>query len=251
LDALRGFAMQMKRASSMDINFASRFRRRLLIMFVLGLLHAILFYVGDILTVYAITGLFLVLFRNKSDRYILRAAVILTLLPIVQYAIMLGINVANPPAPSPPETGPRFLDQVINTYRTGTYLEIIKNNLGGLIIGRYPDLFFTGRFFRVLAMFLIGFYVSKNMIHANVQAYRPLIHIYELRLGNGSIGRTRETFAHRICDLHWPIDLQPCMAALFPFRPGRMALEIVDLQKMATVSEGRIVGRWKFHSGKA
>ncbi|GGH21265.1 DUF418 domain-containing protein [Dyadobacter endophyticus] len=170
-----GFALQMKRASSADINFASRFRRRLLIMFVLGLLHAILFYVGDILTVYAITGLFLILFRNKSDRFILRAAVILTLLPIVQYAIMLGVNLANPPAPSPPESGPRFLDQVIDTYRTGTYLEIITNNLGGLIIGRYPDLFFTGRFFRVLAMFLIGFYISKNLIHANVQAYRPLI----------------------------------------------------------------------------
>lgn len=170
-----GFALQMKRASSTDINFASRFRRRLLIMFVLGLLHAILFYVGDILTIYAITGLFLILFRNKSDRFILRAAVILTLLPIVQYAIMLGVNLANSSAPSPPETGPRFLDQVIDTYRTGTYLEIIKNNLGGLIIGRYPDLFFTGRFLRVLAMFLIGFYVSKNLIHANVQAYRPLI----------------------------------------------------------------------------
>lgn len=170
-----GFALQMKRASSADINFASRFRRRLLIMFVLGLLHAILFYVGDILTIYAITGLFLILFRNKSDRFILRAAVILTLLPIVQYAIMLGVNLANPPAPSPPESGPRFLDQVIDTYRTGTYLEIITNNLGGLIIGRYPDLFFTGRFFRVLAMFLIGFYISKNLIHANVQAYRPLI----------------------------------------------------------------------------
>lgn len=170
-----GFALQMKRASSADINFASRFRRRLLIMFVLGLLHAILFYVGDILTVYAITGLFLILFRNKSDRIILRAAVILTLLPIVQYAIMLGVNLANPPAPSPPESGPRFLDQVIDTYRTGTYLEIITNNLGGLIIGRYPDLFFTGRFFRVLAMFLIGFYISKNLIHANAQAYRPLI----------------------------------------------------------------------------
>jgi uncharacterized protein len=170
-----GFALQMNRASIADINFASRFRRRLLIMFVLGLLHATLLYVGDILTVYAITGLFLILFRNKTDRFILRSAVILNLLPIVQYAIFLGFNLANPPAPAPPETGPRFLDQVIETFRTGTYLEIFTNNLGGLLIGRYPDLLFTGRFFRVLAMFLVGFYISKNMIYANVTAYRPLI----------------------------------------------------------------------------
>jgi uncharacterized protein len=37
------------------------------------------------------------------------------------------------------------------------------NNIGGLIFGRYPDLVFTGRFFRVLAMFLVGFYVTRSM----------------------------------------------------------------------------------------
>lgn len=170
-----GFALQMKRANVADINFASRFRRRLLIMFFLGLLHAILLFVGDILTVYAITGMFLILFRNKSDRFILQSAVILTLLPIVQYAIMLGFHLATPPATSPPENDQPFLDQLIEIYRTGSFLEIIQYNLGGLIVGRYPDLLFTGRFFRVLSMFLIGFYISKNLIHIHIEAYRPLI----------------------------------------------------------------------------
>ncbi|RYY23809.1 MAG: DUF418 domain-containing protein, partial [Chitinophagaceae bacterium] len=55
------------------------------------------------------------------------------------------------------------------------FIGIVKNNLGGLLLGRYPDLLFTGRFFRVLAMFLVGLYVSKNMIYANVQANRPLL----------------------------------------------------------------------------
>ncbi|HTE24049.1 DUF418 domain-containing protein [Flavitalea sp.] len=172
-----GFALQMKRAAAFDINFTARFRRRLLIMFIFGLVHAIFLYVGDILTVYALTGFVLILFRNASNKFLLRSAFVLLLLPVIQYSIFWGMNLANPPAVviEPPTDEPRFFDIMIETYRTGSFIDIVKNNLGGLIFGRYPDLFFTGRFFRVLAMFLVGFYISKNMIYANVQANRPLI----------------------------------------------------------------------------
>ena len=172
-----GFALQMKRAAAFDINFTARFRRRLLIMFIFGLVHAIFLYVGDILTVYSLTGFVLILFRNASNKFLLRSAFVLLLLPVIQYSIFWGMNIANPPAVvvQPVTNEPGFFDILIETYRTGSFIDIVKNNLGGLIFGRYPDLFFTGRFFRVLAMLLIGLYISKNMIYANVQANRPLI----------------------------------------------------------------------------
>ncbi len=53
--------------------------------------------------------------------------------------------------------------------------EIIKTNIGGLIFGRYPDLFFTGRFFRVLGMFLIGFYVTRRMLFSNLEERKPFL----------------------------------------------------------------------------
>jgi uncharacterized protein len=172
-----GFALQMKRAAAFDINFTPRFRRRLLIMFTFGLIHAIFLYVGDILTVYALTGFVLILFRNASDKILLRSAFVLFLLPVIQYSIFWGINLANPPAEivQTATDQPRFFDLLIQTYRSGSFIDIIKNNIGGLIFGRYPDLFFTGRFFRVLAMFLIGLYISKNMIYVNIEANRKLI----------------------------------------------------------------------------
>jgi uncharacterized protein len=170
-----GFALQLKRASALDTDFTSRFRRRLLIMFIFGLLHAILLYVGDILTVYALTGFILILFRKSSDKFLLRSAFILTLLPIIQYAIFWAMNLVSPPEPIVAQEGPRFFDQLIQIARTGSFIEILQNNIGGLIFGRYPDLLFTGRFFRILAMFLVGFYISKNMLYANVEANRPLI----------------------------------------------------------------------------
>ena len=172
-----GFALQMKRASAFNTNFTSRFKRRLVIMFIFGLIHAVVLYVGDILTVYALTGFVLILFRNANNKTLLRSAVILMLLPVIQYAILWGINFANPPAPQtlPGLNEPRFFDQVIATYQTGSFTDILKNNFGGLIFGRYPDLFFTGRFFRVLAMFLVGLYISKNMLYAKVAENRLLI----------------------------------------------------------------------------
>lgn len=114
-----GFALQLKRASALDTDFTARFGRRLLIMFIFGLLHAIFLYFGDILTVYALTGLVLILFRKSSDKFLLRSAFILILLPILQYIIFWGINLASPPEPVVQE-GPRFFDQIIEGYRHGT-----------------------------------------------------------------------------------------------------------------------------------
>lgn len=168
-----GFALQMQRSLRSGTRFESLFRRRLLILFIMGLFHAIFLYPGDILTLYALLGFVLLLFRNFSDKDLLQSAFILMVLPLVQYAIMWGVNPANSPGLQP--AGPRMLDQVLRTFRTGSYLEIVKINAGGLIFGRYPELLFTGRFFKVLAMFLIGFYISKNGIYANPAAHRPLL----------------------------------------------------------------------------
>ena len=172
-----GFALQMKRSDGIENHFSSLFRRRLLIMFILGLLHATLLYIGDILTVYALTGLVLILYRNASDKTLLRSAFIFTLLPLLQYAIFWAINLTTPDEPlvSSGDDTPRFFDQLISTFQTGTFIEITQANIGALIFGRYPDLIFTGRFFRVLAMFLIGFYISRNMLFANVNVNRSLI----------------------------------------------------------------------------
>ncbi|RDC66233.1 DUF418 domain-containing protein [Adhaeribacter pallidiroseus] len=167
-----GFGLQLQRSLTTNTNFKSLFRRRLLILLFLGLCHAIFLYPGDILTVYALLGFVLLLFRNFSNINLLRVAFILLLLPLVQYAIIWAVHLAHPPVPKP--AGPRMLDQMIRMFRTGSYLDIIKANIGGLIFGRYPDLFFTGRFFKVLAMFLIGFYVALNKIYAQVPEYRSL-----------------------------------------------------------------------------
>jgi uncharacterized protein len=170
-----GFSLQMKRAGETQASFLPLFRRRLLFMFVFGVLHAVLLYVGDILTVYAFTGFILLLYQNSNDKVVLRSVFIFLFLPVIQYLIMQLFHVSDP-APPPNEGGnsnPLF-DQLIQTYRTGSYWEIVQNNIGGLLFGRYPDLFFTGRFFRVLAMFLLGMYIARKDLLRELESHRPL-----------------------------------------------------------------------------
>jgi uncharacterized protein len=166
-----GFGLQITRAMQRQANFKGLFLRRLLILFFIGLAHALLFYVGDILTVYALTGLILLLFRNVSDKNLIRWAIVLLALPVIQYFFMwLPYQSTGPLESSRPE----MFDMLLAGYSKGNLGDILFNNLGGLIFGRYPELFFTGRFFRVLAMFVLGYYVARQGYFTDLSKYRGL-----------------------------------------------------------------------------
>ncbi len=63
-----GMALQLRRAADGGAAPARLLVRRLLVLGGFGLLHATLIWYGDILLTYAITGLILLLFRNRSVR---------------------------------------------------------------------------------------------------------------------------------------------------------------------------------------
>ena len=166
-----GFGLQIQRAAARDQRFGSLFSRRLGLLFLFGLLHAILFYVGDILTVYALLGFVLLLFRNTSNKNLVRWAIVLLILPVIQYFIMWWPMQATVPL----ETGRQAMfDQLIMAYQSGSIGDILTTNIFGLAFGRYPDLIFTGRFFKVLAMFLLGSYVARQGLFKDLEGNRPL-----------------------------------------------------------------------------
>ncbi|MEV4387065.1 hypothetical protein AB0J68_15310 [Micromonospora sp. NPDC049580] len=72
------FTLQLDSAARRGVDFAPRFRRRLAGLFVLGILHAVLLFQGDILTTYALLGLVLLATRRVAVGTALRAAVLLT-----------------------------------------------------------------------------------------------------------------------------------------------------------------------------
>jgi uncharacterized protein len=72
-----GFYHQFNRATSKGINFPPYFLRRMILLLLLGCIHAYIIWFGDILRDYAICGMLLLLFRNWPTRKIIRAGIFL------------------------------------------------------------------------------------------------------------------------------------------------------------------------------
>jgi uncharacterized protein len=71
-----GFALQLLRAQSRGQRVVPVYIRRMLMLFLIGLGHAVLIWSGDVLLIYAFMGFFLIPFRNRSAKVLLSVAVL-------------------------------------------------------------------------------------------------------------------------------------------------------------------------------
>ncbi len=85
-----GFAYQMQLAERADASFKARYFRRIIGLFVLGLLHTFLAFLGDILVVYAVFGIFLYLFRNAKTKTLVIWGLVFIGLQVLFMALMAG-----------------------------------------------------------------------------------------------------------------------------------------------------------------
>lgn len=174
-----GFAIQMQSASKANSKFFPRISRRLLALLVFGALHIALFWDGDILVIYAITGMLLFFLRNISDKAIKRWVICLlgipsalvifglafTLIGRFDPSIASGLSLsdqelassfANLVATQPAIFAP-FADAI--PLRIDSYFEVLP-----LLLSRVPT---------VLAMFLIGLFIGRKRIFADTAAWTP------------------------------------------------------------------------------
>ncbi len=86
-----GFALQLERAKARGVRFFPVYRRRLLALLLIGLLH-FLIWEGDQLIIYALLGFLLFLFRGRSPRTLVLAAVGCLLLTLSIFAARDGIR---------------------------------------------------------------------------------------------------------------------------------------------------------------
>lgn len=185
-----GFALQIARAAERGDTKASVFKRRLFWLLVIGLLHAYLLWAGDILSIYALVGFVLLLFRNRSNTFLLRWSFILILIPIASYLLLYAAFVMFAPAGVATEIQNA---QVEGWHRTstivanGSYFQIMTEyNMRDYILGRYMGLIFQMRLPKILAMFLLGMYAYRIGVFHRPSEHRRLIRrvmIYGLTIG--------------------------------------------------------------------
>jgi uncharacterized protein len=172
-----GFSIILSNAVKNSKNGLRMFYRRMIILFLIGLFHLLCLWAGDILILYAFLGLFLPLFRNLSDKKLLICAAILLLFPIlVDTGIALfGWNLSAPVI----RATQYFHDKAGITERNfavwlveaESYADVLKFNLAGSFI-RMQEFIEGNRAFKVLGLFITGFYIGRNRIYASLQDYR-------------------------------------------------------------------------------
>ena len=174
-----GFAIQLGRLEARGEG-VGRYVRRLLILFGIGLAHLLLLWLGDIVALYALMGFVLLLFRRTSNRGLLTWAVTFWTLPIFWSAMIHFAGVD----PSKPiyDAGLRALALVeidpsagpLPYYRDHNFIEQLAVHPPELLF-RVGDLVYQMRFSKVLAMFLVGLWVGRRAIYADLAAHRPLL----------------------------------------------------------------------------
>ena len=162
-----GFAVQIESAARRGANFARHFARRLIVLFLIGLAHA-LFWYGDILKDYALIGFGLILLHGSRPRTIAWAAVLVFALRLVWPSIAAWLTPALglAQASSDGESAFGALTRVFAGADTGA---IFLANLG-LVKLKALQLIYDGTAISILSMFLLGALVGKLRLHRGAPA---------------------------------------------------------------------------------
>jgi uncharacterized protein len=179
-----GYFIQMSRADQRGAKFSRIVVRRLLMLLLIGQLHAHLLWSGDILTMYAVVGFFLLLFRRRRPKTLIIWAVVLLCLPPLAGGCVTGMFQLAKLAPQGREaiakalaeqtkSYERMADEAREDYSSGTYTEIGRTRRSELFIvytiAPFSSLPST------LGMFLLGLYVGCKGVYRAPPETIPLI----------------------------------------------------------------------------
>ncbi len=175
-----GFSIILANAAQKGKNGLQVFYRRMSVLFLIGLFHLVFLWAGDILILYAFLGFLLPLFRNLSNRKLLVFTGILWAIPILIDASveLIGWNPAAPAIRATAYFHQQFgiTDQTFPVWLVEKehYIDVLKFNIAGSFI-RMQEFIEGNRFFRVLGLFLLGFYIGKNKIYAILEDKKQVL----------------------------------------------------------------------------
>lgn len=174
-----GFAVQMMRAEARGRSIVGHHSRRLAVLLLIGALHAVFLWYGDILTLYALLGFGLLLFRRRSDRTLLVwSAVFVVVLPIVLGAVPFVMALLNPgSAPDPATILGELADRnrtLLTNFASAEPGQIVRGNLEMLRQWWLsPKVMMMN--LGVFGVFLLGLYAGRRRIFEDPGAHAPLL----------------------------------------------------------------------------
>jgi len=184
-----GFALQLSRVISQTVGSMWFYFRRLLILFVFGMVH-VLFFDGDILMEYAALGLILVAFRNVHRRMLLVLACVLLA------AFPLGNLIHTPNeddmAMQSEDALPLAELREDHPY-LGSPMDVFQANATAIPPGIWSNLHGPESSLVIFSMFLLGLYVGRTRILHEITPHLPLIRkVFGWGIGIGGVSALTE-----------------------------------------------------------
>lgn len=177
-----GFSIIMAHAMEKGRNGLAVFYRRMGILALIGLLHLMLLWSGDILLLYALTGMLLPLFRNMPDRKLLATAAVLVFCPVLM-DVLKELPGNRLDLAASVEGAVQYFNGCSGITEGNFsrwlvdgehYSDVLKFTVSGAFI-RVQELLESNRVFKVLALFLLGLYAGRKGIYANLKIHRELL----------------------------------------------------------------------------
>lgn len=161
------FTLQMESAARDGADSVPRLRRRMLALMVLGLVHALLFYHGDILLAYGVLGLLLLRWRNWSPQGALRMALALIAVSACFWLFLASVAPTDVwPADAIAERSQEVIASMA-AYR-GSIAEVIAQHWHDLRTETWGVIFYV-QGPNALAMFLAGMALGKRQALAQAR----------------------------------------------------------------------------------
>lgn len=175
-----GFSIIIANAERKGTDGYRIFYRRMAALVVIGFIHLMFIWSGDILMLYALLGMLLPLFRKVPDRGLLKASAFFLVLPVAVDAVAqaFGIRLSEPAV----KAQMHYCDLYgITSANFGTWLrdadsygDVFRFLVQGAMV-RVQEFVDGNRYFKVLGLFLLGLYIGRNRIYADLEKYRTLI----------------------------------------------------------------------------
>jgi uncharacterized protein len=180
-----GFALQLERAQARGVRFFPVYRRRLLALLLIGILHGLI-WEGDQLIIYALLGFLLFLFRGRSPRTLVIAAVGCLLLTLSIYSARDGIRELRKRDPETAQQAIRaavqremdrkaWREQAVQTYSQGDFGDVVAwnaQNIARWHSSPYAYLSFLRGEFPLL---LLGLFAARRRFLHDIPANRTFM----------------------------------------------------------------------------
>lgn len=154
--------------------FLFRFAWRLIVLFIIGLVHH-LHYRGDILTIYAVLGFGLLLCHKLPDKFLLVLALLLIFDTPAILQRTFDILLSNSASPFP-IGDEKELEIYYSTLKSGSYLDMLRANFYEFK-SKFDFQILSGRLYITMGLFLLGLYAGRKKVFENIPFFKKLIRL--------------------------------------------------------------------------